>query len=133
MTAQAVMAVLNSSLFYVWFATFSDGFHLAHGLVKDFPISMELYQSSRLQQLAVHLEQDIQCHARKNTRNTKAEAGKHGHMIELEEYRMSRSKRIIDEIDTLLAQHYGLTSDELDFIINFDIKYRMGKDEENEV
>ena len=34
----------------------------------------------------------------------------------------------------LLAKHYGFTEEELDFIINYDIKYRMGdelnKDEE---
>jgi hypothetical protein len=26
----------------------------------------------------------------------------------------------------ILAQHYGFTDEELDFIINYDIKYRMG-------
>ena len=35
---------------------------------------------------------------------------------------------MIDQIDTLLAQHYGFTHEELDFIINIDIKYRMGKE-----
>jgi hypothetical protein len=36
------------------------------------------------------------------------------------------SKPIIDEIDRVLARHYGFTDEELDFIINYDIKYRMG-------
>ncbi len=36
------------------------------------------------------------------------------------------AKPIIDEIDRILAQHYGFTDEELDFIINSDIKYRMG-------
>jgi hypothetical protein len=27
-----------------------------------------------------------------------------------------------------LAEHYGFTSEELDFIINYDLKYRMGQD-----
>jgi len=40
----------------------------------------------------------------------------------------SYSKPIIDQIDSLLAQHYGFTEEELDFIINYDIKYRMGKE-----
>ncbi|NUN66957.1 hypothetical protein HCU40_19900 (plasmid) [Pseudanabaena biceps] len=31
--------------------------------------------------------------------------------------------------DRVLAQHYGFTDEELDFIINYDIKYRMGKDD----
>jgi len=38
------------------------------------------------------------------------------------------SKPIIDEIDRVLAQHYGFSDEELDFIINYDIKYRMGKE-----
>ena len=37
------------------------------------------------------------------------------------------SKPIADEIDRVLAKYFGLTEEELDFIINFDIKYRMGK------
>ena len=28
----------------------------------------------------------------------------------------------------MLAAHYGFTDEELDFIINYDIKYRMGRD-----
>lgn len=38
------------------------------------------------------------------------------------------------EINRVLARHYGFTDEELDFIVNYDIKYRMGKDagEENE-
>ena len=30
------------------------------------------------------------------------------------------------------AAYYGFTDEELDFIINYDIKYRMGRDTESE-
>jgi hypothetical protein len=33
-------------------------------------------------------------------------------------------------IERVLARHYGFTETELDFIIHYDIKYRMGKDAE---
>ena len=46
-------------------------------------------------------------------------------------YRKQLSKDVMDDIDNLLKRHYGLTEEELDFIINYDIKYRMG-DELNE-
>ncbi len=46
---------------------------------------------------------------------------------EFQEFRPNLSKPIIDKIDQILAQHYGFTDGELDFIINYDIKYRMGK------
>ncbi|MFN6035339.1 MAG: hypothetical protein ACK48B_15170, partial [Dolichospermum sp.] len=49
-----------------------------------------------------------------------------------DEYYPKLSKPIIDEIDKILAEHYGLTEAELDFIINYDIKYRMGKELEEE-
>ena len=45
---------------------------------------------------------------------------------------MRLSKSIIDEIDQVLAKHYGFTDEELDFIINYDIKYRMGKELEGD-
>ncbi len=36
-------------------------------------------------------------------------------------------KPVVDFIEHLLAEYYGFTEEELDFIINFDIKYRMGR------
>jgi Eco57I restriction-modification methylase len=38
-----------------------------------------------------------------------------------------KSKPILDDIDEILAQHYGLSSEELDFIVHYDRKYRMGE------
>ena len=46
--------------------------------------------------------------------------------IENQAFKVQKSKPIIDEIDGILVQHYGFTDEELDFIINYDIKYRMG-------
>lgn len=43
-----------------------------------------------------------------------------------DEFYPKMSKELIDEIDVVLAKHYGLSADELDFIVNYDIKYRMG-------
>jgi len=124
------MALMNSSLFYIWFATYSDGFHLSHTLVKDFPVDRELYALKVLPELAMQLQNDIQAHARISTRNTKPDPArqKEGLAIELEEYRMGSSKAILDEIDQVLARHYGFSDEEVYFIINYDIKYRMGKE-----
>ena len=48
--------------------------------------------------------------------------------VEYQEFYPKLSKPIIDQIDCVLAEHYGFTQEELDFIINYDIKYRMGKE-----
>ena len=46
-------------------------------------------------------------------------------------YQKFKSKDIMDAIDKELTKVSNLTEEELDFIINYDIKYRMG-DELNE-
>jgi hypothetical protein len=128
LTAWTVMALMNSSLFYIWFATYSDGFHLSHALVKDFPVDGDLYALKTLSELAIQLQNDIQAHVRISTRNTRPDAARQGLAIELEEYRMGYSKAILDEIDYVLARHYGFNNEKLDFIVNYDRKYRMGQD-----
>ena len=52
--------------------------------------------------------------------------------IEYDEFYPRESKPIIDEIDRVLAKHYGFADEDLDFIINYDIKYRMGLAGESE-
>jgi hypothetical protein len=39
---------------------------------------------------------------------------------------------ILDEIETALRGHYRFTAAELDCILNYDIKYRLGRDTESE-
>ena len=46
--------------------------------------------------------------------------------IRYQEFYPAAVKPIIDQIDSVLGQHYGFKDEELDFIINYDIKYRMG-------
>lgn len=45
---------------------------------------------------------------------------------------IARSKLIIDEIDCVLARHYAITESELEFILNYDLKYRMGNTDQEE-
>ena len=47
---------------------------------------------------------------------------------ETQSFEIKKSKPIVDKIDQVLAEHYGFTDEELDFIMNYDIKYRMGRE-----
>ena len=132
--AEATVAILNSSLFYWWFIVRSDCRHLNLREIEDFPI--DIGQVSRpnklaLQEITERLMKDLQ----KNANRKVAQYKTTGKVI-YDEFRPSLSKPILDEIDIVLAQHYGFTDDELDFITNYDIKYRMGdelgSDDDNE-
>ena len=45
-------------------------------------------------------------------------------------FHSSKNKVIIDEIEDLIGEIYGFTNDEVDFLRNYDLRFRMG--EENE-
>lgn len=47
-----------------------------------------------------------------------------GDEIEYDEFNASLSKDLIDEVDQLIARDYGLNAEEIDAIVNFDIKFR---------
>ena len=55
-----------------------------------------------------------------------------GGAVMYQRFRPRFTKPLLDEIDAILANHYGLADEELDFIVNYDIKYRMGQDEEDD-
>jgi hypothetical protein len=129
LSARVIMALMNSSLFYLWFATYADGFHLSHTLVKDFPIGHDLRALKALSHVATRLEQSITTHARTATRNTRQHEVQRQErvLIDIEQYSMGRSKAILDEIDGFLAHYYGFTQEEMEFVIHYDGKYRMGQ------
>jgi hypothetical protein len=52
--------------------------------------------------------------------------------LSIQTFSYAKCKPIIDKIDGILAQHYGLTDEELDFIVSYDVKYRLGADVEEE-
>jgi len=40
---------------------------------------------------------------------------------------LEEQDKLFAEVDSLISQHYGFTDEETEFIINYDIKYRMGR------
>jgi len=128
--ASVTVAVLNSSLFYWWFIVLSNCRDLVMREIESFPLGLDRMSAktkNRLEELVVELMKDYKKHAvRKET-----EYQTTGQVI-YDEFYPRYSKPIIDEIDRMLAQHYGFTDEELDFIINYDIKYRMGREAEEE-
>jgi len=125
-----VAAALNSSLFYWWFLTLSDCRHLNLREIEWFPLELERMSvniKKDLVELSDKLMTDLKLHAKRK----EAYYQTTGQVI-YDEFYPKYSKPIIDEIDRVLAKHYGFTEEELDFIINYDIKYRMGKDNEEE-
>ncbi len=117
--ARFAASALNSTLFFFWFISIGNGRNITRADVEEFPIGVP---NSHLLSVASTVFERLMKDYRENSILRQRSD------CEFQEFRPSRSKDIIDEIDELLAKHYGFTDEELDFIINYDIKYRMGQD-----
>ena len=111
------VSVFNSSLHFLIWEAISDCWHITNQELQFFKIDLNSEKLFPLVSMANQLENDLE--------NKKRFVGS----VQTEyEYLHKKSKPIIDEIDKVLAKHYGFTEEELDYIINYDIKYRMGNE-----
>lgn len=123
-----IVALMNSTLFYWFYVNYSDGHNFTRHVISSIPFTFpEKEISKKLKSLTSKLMKDLERNSNRKSAFYKATG-----LVEYDEYFPKKSKPIIDEIDKVLAVHYGFTDEELDFIINYDIKYRMGKELENE-
>jgi methylase of polypeptide subunit release factors len=126
-----LIAILNSNLFFWFFTLYSDVRNVNRREIEYFRCSISLIPQDivlELRKVSKSLMQDFVLHAK----NITSRYGNVG-TLTIQSFQPRKSKSIIDSIDVIISKHYGFTDEELDFIINYDIKYRMGqsgKDEE---
>lgn len=119
-----------STLFFWYYVAYSDCRNLNKREVATFPISLarlDKFCKNELVNQGKLLLKNLQ----KNSYYQDAFYKSYG-QLRMQVFQPRLSKNLVDEIDIVLAKHYGFTEEELDFIINYDIKYRMGKELEEE-
>jgi hypothetical protein len=114
---------LISSTFFFYYQATSNCRDLNPSDISFAPEPDWSSSTKKLEELSKAIEKDYTAKAKILKMHNKLTG-----LVELESLTPSVSKPIIDEIDRILALHYGFTEEELDFIINYDIKYRMGRD-----
>lgn len=120
-----VHAVLNSSIYYLFFCSYTDTRHVNPGDVAGFPLDVSAFPES----VRVHLSglsKDISVCFLKNTSKWR----KSGLLIDSVDSKPCKS--VLDRVDSILAEHFSFSPEELDVVINYDIKYRMGGADEDE-
>jgi hypothetical protein len=119
-----MIALLSSGLFYFHYCVFSD---FRHVNMTDFAAFQ--FDYTRLSNIAVErLSRLGRALMRSYTDNLEWRRCNYVGSIgecRVPFYRQGASKAIIDEIDCVLGEHYSFTKEELAFIINYDLKYRV--------
>jgi len=119
---KVLVSVFNSTLYFWFWELISDGWHITAKELDNFLLDLNKMTSAFKNSIAKLIDMLME-----DLDNKKGYVG--SKQTEYEYYH-KLSKPIIDEIDHVLAKHYGFTDEELDFIINYDIKYRMGRESE---
>ncbi len=116
-----VHCILNSSLFFLVYQQLCNCRDFNPSDIHLFRLPESLLNEQVLRDLSEEYQRSLESNSWYQTRQQR-QTGE----VRIQSFSPSFSKHIIDKIDRVLAQHYGFTDEELDFIINYDIKYRMG-------
>ena len=116
---------LSSTLFWFYQQVYTDGLNLKQSEIKNFPLpnfdKMPKETLSELNKLYSRYLEDIETKA-----NRRIASGDSSYNVDsFKEYKIVRSKAIIDEIDDYICPLYGLTQEETDFIKNYELEFRL--------
>jgi len=121
LSAKANCAVMNSTLYFFWFLAVGNGRNLTGSDVDQFPVGSLL--PTPASELALHFDRLMKDYKKHSIVRERTDCA-------YQEFRPSLSKAIIDDIDRALQAHYGLSDECVDYLLNLEIKYRLGDSED---
>lgn len=124
--AGLVNCLLNSSLFYWYYSTLADCEHINDSLVRGFPLPSD-WKSTDWAFLAREIDTKLRVSAK-----SKSILTKQGHVVEYDEIDGKRARDVIVQADIAFGKHFGLSASELDYVVNYDIKYRTSQGSEDD-
>ena len=122
--ALIALCVYNSSLFYWHFVANSDCRNVNKREVVNFPIDFEALVNSQQGMTLTRLGSELSESLQEKSESKKMRFS--GAILDIQCFYPKLSKDIIDQIDTTLSDFYDFSANELDYLINYDIKFRAG-------
>ena len=121
--ADLVTCAINSTLFYWFWLTISDCRDLTQNVLKQFPIpSVEAISPDILKQLKGYSQKLMKCY-KENSYFVEKRKG-----YKSLEFKVNRCKELINEIDRVIGEIYGLTDEEIEYLIGYDLEMRTETD-----
>jgi len=124
--ANCIGAILSSNLYFWFYQIYSDNLNLKAYEIESFKIPLEKLTDKQIETLEKLYEaylKDIE--ANSNVRQTT----RYANIDSFREYKIGKSKSLIDKIDDFICPLYGLTQEETDYLKNYEIAYRMTDDD----
>ena len=124
--ANAIGCILSSNLSFWYYQIISNNLDWKSDELLSFTIpNLADEQIDILDKLYDEYQKDVEVHA-----NVRQSSGDSKYNVsEFKEYKIVKSKAIIDRIDDYICPLYGLTPEETEFIKSYELEFRMAGDE----
>lgn len=126
--ANVIGALLSSNLFFWYYQIYSNNLDLKSYEIESFPIPLEKFNNvliKKIEDIYSGYLKDIERNARIRY------STRYANVDNFKEYKVVKSKALIDKIDDIIGPLYGLTKEEIEFIKNYDIEFRISEEDEN--
>lgn len=125
--ANAIGGILSSNLSFWFYQIYSDNLNWKNCEIESTPIPPLSNETiEKLDELYKEYLADIEANA-----NKRLTSGDSTYKVDsYKEYKIGKSKAIIDKIDDLICPLYGLSAEETNFIKNYEIEFRLSGEEE---
>jgi adenine-specific DNA-methyltransferase len=124
--ANTIGAILSSNLFFWYYQIYSNNLDLKTYEIESFGFPQNKIDNNTIENLEnIYSEylNDIEKNA--NVRQTQ----RYANISSFKEYKIGKSKHLIDQIDDVIGPLYDLTKNEIEFIKNYEIEFRLKEDE----
>jgi len=123
---ETVICLINSSLFFWYWILMSDERHFSKRDIMGFPYENEIFVPYRDEFVSLEKELIDSYNSNSVERTINTVRG----VTKYQEFYPKKSKDILDRIDALVGRCLGLSKEEVDYIINKDLRFRMGDGED---
>ena len=120
--ADSIGAILSSSLFWWYQQVYTNGLDLKSYEIESFSIPIDALTAPvrrKIEKLYEKYLRSIERHV------IERETTEYKHVTKFKEYKIRYSKALIDAMDDIICPLYGLTDEELEFIKNYELRFRI--------
>lgn len=123
--ATLIAATMSTSLFWFYQQVYTDGLNLKGHEVEKFPVpDFEKVETERLEKIAELYRRYLdEIDKNANVKNVTEES--RYNVEQFKEYKLVKSKKLIDELDNLIDPLYGLNDEEIEYIKKYENEARM--------
>jgi hypothetical protein len=124
--SDAIGCILSSNLSFWYYQIISNNLDWKSEELLSFTIP-ELTDENINDLSSLYQEYQTDIEAKANVRQSSGES--RYNVTQFKEYKIVKSKSIIDRIDDYICPLYGLTNEERDFVKNYELEFRMAGDD----